>query len=162
LNAKNWKKIASFIEGKTEVQCLHRWAKVLNPDLVKGPWTKQEDELIIALVREHGAEKWSTIAEKLPGRIGKQCRERWTNHLNPDINRNAWTEEDALYILEQHKEKGNKWADIAKGMQGRTDNAIKNHWNSSMKKKVEDYLRQRFGPVAVEASFDEKRYSPGC
>jgi hypothetical protein len=73
------------------VQCLHRWQKVLNPELVKGPWTKEEDEKIIELVKELGAKQWSKIAMQLPGRIGKQCRERWYNHLNPDIKREEWS-----------------------------------------------------------------------
>lgn len=154
--AKNWKKIASYIQGKTEVQCLHRWAKVLNPNLVKGPWTDAEDALIVQLVGEHGAQKWSFIAEFLPGRIGKQCRERWTNHLNPNINREPWTTTEERFILVAHKEKGNRWAEISKGMVGRTDNAIKNHWNSSMKKKVEDYIKHLFGPNAAETGQDGK------
>uniref|UniRef100_A0A6V7QUV8 Uncharacterized protein n=1 Tax=Ananas comosus var. bracteatus TaxID=296719 RepID=A0A6V7QUV8_ANACO len=68
---------------RTDVQCLHRWQKVLNPELVKGPWSKQEDEIIIQMVKKYGPKKWSTISQALPGRIGKQCRERWHNHLNP-------------------------------------------------------------------------------
>ncbi|XP_035831554.1 myb-like protein A isoform X2 [Helianthus annuus] len=81
--AKNWKKIAECFKDRTDVQCLHRWQKVLNPQLVKGPWTKEEDEELIQLVQQLGPQKWSTIAQRLPGRIGKQCRERWHNHLNP-------------------------------------------------------------------------------
>ena len=76
-DGKNWKSIASFLKGKTEVQCLHRWTKVLNPSLTKGPWTEEEDRLVVELVEKHGAKKWSLIAQNLPGRIGKQCRERW-------------------------------------------------------------------------------------
>ncbi|GAU14193.1 hypothetical protein TSUD_307530, partial [Trifolium subterraneum] len=72
---KNWKKIAESFKDRTDVQCLHRWQKVLNPELVKGPWSKEEDEAIIDLVNKYGPKKWSTIAQHLPGRIGKQCRE---------------------------------------------------------------------------------------
>jgi len=71
---KNWKKIAEHVADRTDVQCLHRWQKVLNPELVKGPWTKEEDELVLKLVEKHGAKKWSLIASHLRGRIGKQCR----------------------------------------------------------------------------------------
>lgn len=70
--AKNWKRIASYFENRTDVQCLHRWQKVLNPDLVKGPWTPEEDQKVIEMVKRYGAKNWSAIANHLPGRIGKQ------------------------------------------------------------------------------------------
>ncbi|KAJ8747067.1 hypothetical protein K2173_014445 [Erythroxylum novogranatense] len=135
---KSWKKIV--FPDRSEVQCLHRWQKVLNPELVKGPWTQEEDDKIIGLVAKYGPTKWSVIAKSLPGRIGKQCRERWHNHLNPDIKKEAWTLEEELLLMNAHRIHGNKWAEIAKALPGRTDNSIKNHWNSSLKKKLDFYL----------------------
>lgn len=137
---KNWKKIAECFKDRTDVQCLHRWQKVLNPELVKGPWSKEEDEIIIDLVNKYGPKKWSTIAQHLPGRIGKQCRERWHNHLNPAINKEAWTQDEELTLIRAHQIYGNRWAELTKFLPGRTDNAIKNHWNSSVKKKMDSYL----------------------
>ena len=61
-NGKNWKKIAEGLPGRSDVQCLHRWQKVLNPDLVKGPWTEEEDNLVIKLVEMYGPQKWTFIA----------------------------------------------------------------------------------------------------
>ncbi|CAH8378083.1 unnamed protein product [Eruca vesicaria subsp. sativa] len=136
---KNWKKIAECVKDRTDVQCLHRWQKVLNPELVKGPWSKEEDNTIIALVEKYGPTKWSTISQHLPGRIGKQCRERWHNHLNPGINKNAWTQEEELTLIRAHQIYGNKWAELMKFLPGRSDNAIKNQWNSSVKKKLDSY-----------------------
>ncbi|XP_042059906.1 transcription factor MYB3R-1-like [Salvia splendens] len=137
---KNWKKIAECFKDRTDVQCLHRWQKVLNPELVKGPWSKEEDEVITELVNKYGPKKWSTIASHLPGRIGKQCRERWHNHLNPNINKEAWTQDEELTLIRAHQIYGNKWAELTKFLPGRTDNSIKNHWNSSVKKKLDMYL----------------------
>ncbi|KAL4508507.1 hypothetical protein ABPG72_003811 [Tetrahymena utriculariae] len=108
----------------------------------KRPWSEEEDLLVIKLVKEHGPQKWTFIATHLEGRIGKQCRERWHNHLNPNIKKCSWSEQEEWVLYLFHKGIGNKWAEIAKYIIGRTDNSIKNHWNSGMKKRLDDYGRK--------------------
>merc|ERR1712130_227023 len=107
-----------------------------NPNIIKGSWSPEEDALVVELVEEYGPRRWSAIAQNLQGRSGKQCRERWHNHLDPTINRGPWTEEEDMLLIEKHEEMGNKWAEISKFFEGRTDNMLKNHWNSTIRRRV--------------------------
>ncbi|KAL0683967.1 hypothetical protein Bca4012_050815 [Brassica carinata] len=162
---KNWKKIAECVPGrkdkrKTDVQCQHRWLKVLNPNLNKGPWRKEEDDLLSELVNvfiENDKPKWSKISKQLPGRIGKQCRERWHNHLNPTIKKTPWTREEELILVQAQRDQGNKWAEMAKLLPGRTENNIKNLWNCSLKRRSEHLVTSSplsgYGPCGYESSF---------
>ncbi|CAL4946513.1 unnamed protein product [Urochloa decumbens] len=102
------------------------------PTFLKGMWTEEEDRVLKDMVMQLGERRWSVIAQSLPGRIGKQCRERWINHLRPGIKQNdIWTVEDDKLLIGAHKHFGNSWSAIARFLPGWSENAIKNHWNAT-------------------------------
>lgn len=104
--------------------------------LIKGPWSKEEDEKLIVLVNKYGPRNWPNIAKGVGTRIGKQCRERWCNHLRMGLKRTQFTPEEDKTIIRLHRKLGNRWSQIAKSLPGRSDNTIKNYWNSALKKKM--------------------------
>ncbi|MBA0855313.1 hypothetical protein Goshw_011913 [Gossypium schwendimanii] len=103
----------------------------------KGAWTKEEDDRLIAYIRAHGEGCWRSLP-KAAGllRCGKSCRLRWINYLRPDLKRGNFTEDEDELIIKLHSLLGNKWSIIAARLPGRTDNEIKNYWNTHIRRKL--------------------------
>ncbi|CAA7030863.1 unnamed protein product [Microthlaspi erraticum] len=103
----------------------------------KGAWTPEEDQKLIAYLQLHGEGGWRTLPQKAGlKRCGKSCRLRWSNYLRPDIKRGEFSPEEDDTIIKLHTLYGNKWAAIAASLEGRTDNDIKNYWNTNLKKRL--------------------------
>ncbi|KAL5793179.1 hypothetical protein ACOSP7_001773 [Xanthoceras sorbifolium] len=103
----------------------------------KGLWTVDEDKILTDYVKVHGKGQWNRIAKKTDlKRCGKSCRLRWMNYLSPSVNRSNFTEEEEDLIIRLHKLLGNRWSLIAKRVPGRTDNQVKNYWNTHLSKKL--------------------------
>ena len=134
IGERKWRQVSTLVPGRTSIQCLHRWTKVLKPGRVKGSWTPEEDQLLRDWVQTEGPNKWSQCALKIAGRSGKQCRERWMNSLSPEVRRGDWEPAEDEILLHEFERLGARWTEIAKALPGRTDNAIKNRFYSNIRK----------------------------
>ncbi|KAL7720537.1 Uncharacterized protein QTN25_002302 [Entamoeba marina] len=115
-------------------------------------WTKDEDQILICSINRNGLKHWHLVANEVPNRTSKQCRERYFNHLDPKIDKKAWSSEEDEILLELRKKYGNKWSEIKQFMPGRTSNQIKNRYFSHFAAE-EDVIKKRslsaFKPLPV-------------
>ncbi|XP_068642112.1 MYB-like transcription factor EOBII [Aristolochia californica] len=141
----------------------------------KGPWTMEEDLILINYIANHGEGVWNTLARSAGlKRTGKSCRLRWLNYLRPDVRRGNITPEEQMLIMELHSRWGNRWSKIARHLPGRTDNEIKNYWRTRIQKQIkqgEHYDIQKYNSGPDDASTSHscrtddallETYSPMC
>ena len=162
-NPRDWEPIAKeHGRGKSAKECHERWIRYLKPGVRKGQWQDHEDAIVVEAVTtstEQPFTRWSDLAQRLPGRVGKQIRDRWVNHLNPNINHLPFSREDDLLLWDGHKKLGKRWVEISTKFfnSTRSENHIKNRWYSAAFKK---FIANEFGPDAYSGGSSSSKQSP--
>ena len=159
-NPRDWEPIAKELNsGRSAKEVHERWIRYLKPGVRKGQWTDQEDAIVMEVVSSSSEQpftRWSDLAQRLPGRVGKQIRDRWVNHLNPNINHLPFSREDDLLLWEGHTQLGKRWVEISTKFfnSSRSENHIKNRWYSASFKK---FIANEFGPDAYSGGKQRKQ-----
>ena len=135
-NYKNWSAVASFIPGRTAIQCSARYKRI-QPGLIKGAWTPEEDQELLRLYKYYG-KNWSNISRSMPQRTGKQIRDRFLNALDDNLKKEKFSDDEDRKVIKWYKVYGNSWSKIAKKIKGRTGDMVKNRFYSSLKNHIDD------------------------
>lgn len=125
---KNWQQISYCLDGRNNSQCFHRWMKGINPKIKRNKWSFEEDLTLGVALKIYGNKKWSKIANHLNGRTDIQCRERFCNILDPNLEEVEWKSTEDIKLLSLYEKYGNKWSKIAKEFGNRTDNTCWRRW----------------------------------
>lgn len=149
--APRWNEVAANFHDHNAIDCLTKWQTLTNPPVIKGKgsWTAEEDNILREKRSLYGR-KWAKIAAHLPGRQGKQCRERFVNHLDPELKKGEWTDDEEAILIAMHEHHGNRWANISKQLPGRSDNDVKNHWYSTIQRKFQQHGKDKLIQAALQ------------
>ncbi|CAD8172352.1 unnamed protein product [Paramecium pentaurelia] len=139
LHGSNWKIIAEYLSGRNASQCAQRWKRIKPKENERNQkWSKEEDDEVLRLTKNYQY-NWRAIAQYIPNRTGRQIRERFVNHLDPNIIKSPWTQEEDKWIWNMYQNIGTKWSDMSKQLSGRPENMIKNRFYS--------YIRKQYGKI---------------
>jgi hypothetical protein len=141
--APRWNEIANNFSNHNAIDCLSKWQQLTQSPVIKGKgsWTPEEDQILREKRAIYGR-KWAKIAAHLPGRQGKQCRERFVNHLDPALKKGEWSDDEEAILIAMHQQYGNRWANISDSLPGRSDNDVKNHWYSTIQRKFQTHGKE--------------------
>ena len=149
-----WPEIAKELPGRTNEAVRQRWIKALKKKSLKadvtirtGPWPQKEDDHLVELVGRFGTRNWTVIAKHMKCRTGYQCRHRWNRCLDPDIKYGTFTAEEDRIIINAHNRLGDEWAEIAKELPRRTNEAIRQRWKCTLKRKVDAAIKTSNEPM---------------
>jgi len=160
---KNWQQISYCLDGRNNSQCFHRWMKGINPKIKRNKWSFEEDLTLGVALKIYGNKKWSKIANHLNGRTDIQCRERFCNILDPNLEEVEWKSAEDIKLLSLYEKYGNKWSKIAKEFGNRTDNTCWRRWKYliSVKNFAGNFLANEVnkGGIRSEVFTNDKRNS---